>query len=381
MRKWSILLLVLIAGIISGCGGSSSGTAPTINYGLPTAAVLPTSATMGGTVQKKALVMNAAIEPFAGAITGPLGTAGLLDGTGAVARFSHPTDITTDGKNFYVADYLNNAIRQIDATGVVQILTCTDIATGLPIAFNHPTGITTDGVNIYVADSGSNTIRMIDITTKKVTIIGSTTGVAGSIDSPVITDVRFNQPIGITTDNINVYVTDAGNNTIRWFDIATRNVHTLAGTAGSAGAADGTQTNARFNSPARLTTDGTSLYVTDFLNRTIRKVDIATGTVTTIAGNASVGPGRVDATGIGTVAIFNQPNGITTDGSNLYVTDSYNNTIYSIDKATLVVTKIAGSTGVNGFSNTLLDTPTGLTTDGTALYVADSVNNTLRMIK
>jgi len=50
-------------------------------------------------------------------------------------------------------------------------------------------------------------------------------------------------------------------------------VTTLAGTAGTSGTTDGTGTAALFNSPAGITSDGTSLYVTDNVNHTIRKID------------------------------------------------------------------------------------------------------------
>jgi len=103
-----------------------------------------------------------------------------------------------------------------------------------------------------------------------------------------------------------------------------------------------------FQSPSGITTDGTNLYVTDFNNNTIRRIVIATGAVTTIAGTA--GTGGSD-NGTGTAAKFNGPYGITTDGTNLYVTDSHNNTIRQIVIATGVVTTIAGTAGTTGFAD------------------------------
>jgi hypothetical protein len=68
-------------------------------------------------------------------------------------------------------------------------------------------------------------------------------------------------------------VADYNNHTIRKVVIATGVVTTLAGTAGSPGATDGTGLAAMFNNPAGITTDGTSLYVADYSNHTIRKVE------------------------------------------------------------------------------------------------------------
>jgi DNA-binding beta-propeller fold protein YncE len=67
--------------------------------------------------------------------------------------------------------------------------------------------------------------------------------------------------------------------------------------------------------------------VTEEDNHTIRKIVIATGAVTTLAGTAGI-TGTTDATGAD--ARFNGPHGITTDGTNLYVTDTDNNTIRKI---------------------------------------------------
>ena len=103
-------------------------------------------------------------------------------------------------------------------------------------------------------------------------------------------------------------------------------VTTLAGT-GSSGSSNGTGTSASFNNPGGITTDGTNLYVADYNNHLIRKIVISTGAVTTVAGTGSSG----SANGTGTSASFNDPYGVTTDGTNLYVTDSGNHLIRKIE--------------------------------------------------
>jgi len=74
-------------------------------------------------------------------------------------------------------------------------------------------------------------------------------------------------------------------------------VTTLAGS--SSGNTDATGTSARFNYPIGITTDGTNLYVSDYSNHRIRKIVISTGVVTTLVKTYLV-------------------RGITTDGTNLY---------------------------------------------------------------
>lgn len=370
MQKYvPYIFLLLFVACIAACGGSGSTTAPTQIYDLP-ATLAPANSHTGGAVQGTPLVLGNTVSTLAGTagIAG-IGFSNYTTPNGPPAKFNHPTDITTtDGSTFYVTDYNNNLIR--------KITTADSKVTTLPVTgLLHPSGITTDGTNLYVTDTGYNRIQVIDIAKETITeTIGSTTGLSGSVDVEVvppattadITLARFNQPIGITTDGINLYVADFNNATVRMINIATKAVSTLAGASGATGTADGPPKDARFNRPGRITTDGKCLYLTDFYNRTIRQIDISTGTVSTIAGTAGkLGTDNGTLNGIGTEARFYQPNGITTDGTNLYVTDSYHNTIRKIVISTGEVTTLTLPIGS-------LHTPLGLTTDGVSLFVADT---------
>src|SRR5439155_916775 len=132
--------------------------------------------------------------------------------------------------------------------------------------------------------------------------------------------------IGMDNAN-NIYVADTWNHTIR--KIAPGGiVTTLAGSAGYLGSADGPPNNARFNCPVGLTVhpNGT-IFVTDYNNHTLRQVTSA-GMVTTLAGWAGIW-GSADGSNNG--ALFFSPSGITVDSStNLYVTDSGNNTLRKV---------------------------------------------------
>jgi len=384
MRKFIAVLFVLACmTYIAACGGSSS-TSTVTNYDLPTPVPKPTSRTlMGGAIQgvgELVLVPPVSVATIAGSAAGfsNISTAGS-------ATFNRPVAVTTDGTNLYVADYLNNAIRQVNIAtrhvttiaGNLAALAGSTNGAGSLASFNLPRDITTDGTNLYVADSGNFTIRKIVLSTMEVSTIAGGAGLAGSVDAAIGTDARFNVIKGITTDGSSLYVTDS-NNTIRRIVIASPSrVTTLAGTPGTTGSTDGKQAAARFNLPEKITTDGPNLYVTDFGNSIIRKITLADGVVTTIAGKA--GPGGTagshsDSTdGTGLTARFNQPNGITTDGANLYVADSYDNKVRKI----VLASPVPGST-YSGTVTTLLDngapnvtTTTGITTDGTSLYITD----------
>ena len=89
--------------------------------------------------------------------------------------------------------------------------------------------------------------------------------------------------------------------------------------------------------------------------------------MSTFAGCGSAGSND----GTGTSACFNKPDGIATDGTNLYLSDTHNNIIRKIVISTKVVTTLA-----TGFSF-----PGGLTTDGTYLYAADSYSHKIKKIE
>ena len=292
--------------------------------------------------------------------------------------------ITTDGSNLYVTDsYRHQILKIVIVSGAVTVLAGSGNpgnfdATGSAASFNNPAGITTDGINLYVADYANHSIRMIVISSGVVTTLAGT-GVPGAVDATG-TSASFNYPSGITTDGNNLYIADSSNNKIRKLVIASRVVATLAG-SGAPGVVDATGVAASFSCPLGITTDGSNLYIADSCNHLIRQIVIASGQVSTMAGTGSYG--SVDAVGIN--ASFYYPYDITMDGSNLYVADWLNNKIRKIVISTDVVTTLAGS-GSGGYLDATgtaakFYSPTSITTDGSNLYVVDSNNYKIREIQ
>ncbi len=333
---------------------------------------------LGGSGQNCAMTPQGIVTTFAGN-----GTQGSADGNGTSATFFAPEAITTDGKNLYVADSANDLIRKIViSTGEVTTLAGTGAAgfldaTGTNAQFNDPTGLTTDGTNVFVSDTGNHLIRKINISTAEVTTLAGT-GSSGSSDGTG-TAASFSEPAGITSDGTNLYLADRSNHRIRKIVISTGVVTTLAGS--STGHTDGTGTGAQFSFPEGITTDGTNLYVADTSNSVIRKIVISTAEVTTLAGSGA--QGMTD--GNGTSATFNRPIAMTTDGTNIYVGDSITSIIRKIEIASADVTTLAGS-GDRDFadgtgSNAKFLEPRGITTDGKSIYVSDMQNHRIRRIK
>lgn len=331
---------------------------------------------MGGSLQGCRLNLAGRVTTLAGD-----GTSSFADGTGTAAQFSGSNGIATDGINLYLADTSNRRIRKIEiATAIVTTIagdgsTGSTDGPGVGASFSDPRGLTTDGTALYVADGGNHRIRKIDIASGVVTTLAGSS--PGFLDATG-TAAMFNDPRSITTDRDSVYVADRVNNRIRKIDIATGVVTTVAGD-GTVAFQDGIGTAAQFSGPQGVGTDGRYLYVGDIGNQRVRRIEIATGVVTTVAGDGTA----AFRDGTGTGAQFNAPFTIGTDGSDLYVPDGSNFRVRRIETATELVTTVAGN-GTNTFldgvgSAAQFTGPRRITTDGVNLYVADS--NRIRKIE
>jgi sugar lactone lactonase YvrE len=257
--------------------------------------------------------------------------------------------------------------------------------------FYHPEGVVADtNGNLFVVDHDNNTIRQLTLngTDWNVTTIAGWGGQRGTVDG-TNSDVRFWGPRGIAMDAGGAfYITDASTHVIRKMAHIGTNwvVTTIAGFAADFALTDGTNSNARFNFPFSLAIDAnTNIFVADFGNHAIRRMrPIGTNwVVTTIAGNGDMG----SADGTNTQAQFNSPAGVALgkDG-NLYVSDQFNNTIRKITPigTNWVVTTIGGIALTHGTNNGLgtnatFFKPWGIAVDGQGrLFIVDHSNQTIR---
>ncbi|AIA30572.1 hypothetical protein Y981_06815 [Leptospirillum ferriphilum YSK] len=306
------------------------------------------------------LVLGAGIQAQAvtvSTIAGSFHERGAIDGAGTDARFEFPQGILAapDG-TIYIADTGNDMIRKMNpSTKSVENVAGSDHraryrdGVGANARFNNPEGmaISPDGKTLYVADSRNNMIRKIDLATKTVsTIAGHSFPSSGD---GVGKEAGFETPRGlaISPDGKTLYVADSGNNAIRKIDLATNTVTTLAG-AGKlmSGSADGVGVQATFHEPRSLAIsgDGQVLYIADTRNNLIRKMVLATNSVSTLAGHPGF-PGTLN--GPGPDAYFYHPVSVTIDGNKLYVADGANADIRMVDLSTGVVSTVAGAT-LNG---------------------------------
>ncbi len=263
---------------------------------------------------------------------------------------------------------------------------------GRDVRLNWPTGleVSADGSATLLVDTDSNTVRRLDLASGDVTTVaGDATAWAGSADG-IGSAARFRSPRDAALDAAGTvaYIADTGNQTIRRLDLLSGAVTTIAGSPGQTGSANGVGAAARFGWPQAmaLSPDETFALIADTDNHTIRRLDLATRQVTTVAGSAGAS-GSAD--GVGSAARFNRPQGvaISPDGSYALIADTHNHLIRRLDLATGWVTRVAGWPGWNDSLDGFVDSayfsyPHGLaiSADGSYALVTDSGSGLLRRI-
>ena len=216
--------------------------------------------------------------------------------------------------------------------------------------------------------------------------MGGDSGYSG--DGGPATKALLAYPSAVAFDgDHSLYISDTGNNAIRKVDLSTGIITTVAGTGMAGYSGDGgPATSAQLNYPwgIALGNDG-SLYIADLSNNRIRKVS-ATGTISTAVGTGTRGYGG--DSGPATQAQLNVPASVVMDvAGNLYVADSGNQLVRKVGATNGVIQTIAGTYGgaVTGdgiaANAATLDGPYALFLDGPGnLYIADMFHQLIRMV-
>jgi len=277
-----------IAGL-AGSSGYADGTNSDARFNRPTGIAIDASGKLfvseryNHTIRQ---IRHVGTNWVTSTVAGQATVMGHTDGTNTNARFYLPSGITIDNSNrLYVADTANFTIRELvqaDTNWVVSTIagSVTNYGfvddTNLSALFDFPYDLKMSRAGkLYVADWGNNAIRQMSRygTNWGVETIAGFSGAAGATDGPGST-ARFYGPIGITVDNAeNLYVADQSNNTIRKLtpEAADWTVTTLAGQPLRIGSTDGVSTNALFYKPWGITIDTRgNLFITDWGNNTIR---------------------------------------------------------------------------------------------------------------
>jgi sugar lactone lactonase YvrE len=326
----------------------------------------------GNDVFRKVAAATGIVTTFAGN-----GTEGYIgdNGPATSAEFNIDFAAGTDGiGNVYIADTNNNVIRKVNAvtgtavSGTIFTLVgvcCTFQGTGLQgyngdgiLSYNAelflPEGVASDGAgNIYIADYGNNRIREVSAATGFISTVagtgysaGSGTGVGGYTgDNGPATSAEFSGPDAIALDSAgNIYIGDFFNHVVRKVTAATGIITTVAGdgTEGSSGD-NGPATSAELGPPTGVAVDAAGdLYITTYGGSgPVRKVEAATGIITTVVGGGSGCAGQTDSVGDGcgaTSANVGAQN-LRVDGAgNLYIADLSNDRVRKVSLNTAPIT-------------------------------------------
>ncbi|MEJ7713249.1 MAG: NHL repeat-containing protein [Pyrinomonadaceae bacterium] len=253
----------------------------------------------------------------------------------------------------------------------------------LPLAFPGKLLADANSERLFVADSNHNRIVVTKLDGTLVETTG--TGEAGAKDG-AYDQASFNRPQGLALDGDALYVADTENHLIRRVDLRTRRVATIAGTgqqSSTSGKIEGPAAATALNSPWDLHIVGRNLYIAMAGPHQIWQLNLETQVIGTFAGSGR--EARLD--GPREQAGFAQPSGITSDGKILYVADSESNIIRAIDLASGEVKTLVGGDlfefgDLDGEGDDVrLQHPLGIvkTADG-SLLIADTYNHRIKRL-
>ena len=280
-----------------------------------------------------------------------VGELGDTYGPALQVRMNHPTDISFHPLNgdLYVATWHTDKVKRLlsSTNDLVAVNKPDGKRTfsgdgGLVSAaeLNLPSSVKFDSAgDMFIGDAGNRRVRRVDAGTQFIaTVVG--TGAAGfSGDGGQGVDATLNLPVGQSaqpagkvcvdpTDRY-VYVADTDNHRVRRLDTQTGIITTFAGNGTADYAGDGGQaTDASLASPVDVDCDAAgNVYICDRDNHAVRKVDVGTGVITTVAGSGN--SGYEGDGGAATAARLYLPSGIFVDRSlgRLFVADTFNSVV------------------------------------------------------
>jgi len=249
-------------------------------------------------------------------------------------------------------------------------------------AFHAPHGLALVGNTLYIADTENHAIRAIDLVREQVRTVagtgvkGTTLGISG--DTPTTTPLRSPWALAALDDLLLIAM--AGSHQI-WSLRKEQSLRIVAGT-GAEALLDGAALDAAFNQPSDLALAMGQLFVADAEASAIRAIRLdAQPQVTTLVGQGLFDFG--DGDGVGEAVRLQHPTGLAATADLIYVADSYNHKIKTLDPTTGAVQTLLG-TGAAGdqdgaFATAHLYEPEGLVIANGRLYIADTNNHLIRV--
>ena len=341
----------------------------------------------GGQMQTVSIITTAAGNGTAG-FTGDGGLA-----TAASFNFPRGPAIDSSG-NLYISDYNNHRVRKITPGGTISTFagggaTLGDGGPATSAALSNPEGIAVDsGGNVYICDYTGQRIRKVDAATGNISTIAGTGTGGFSGDGGPATTAQLSGPMDPNFDSAgNLYFADYYNNRVRKITMATGVISTVAGNGVAATTGNGgPATGASLHGPVSTVFDTTgNLYISERDGYVVRRVAAGTGIISTFAG---IGAGGSAGDGGPATSANVQPYGIAFDiAGNVLISDPPNNRVRMVNISTGIITTVAGN-GTGGFSgdggaatSATLNGPVELVTDPYGhVYICDAGNNRIREI-
>ena len=297
------------------------------------------------------------------------------------------------GKRLFISDTGNNRIVVADLAGkVLKVIGsgATGFADGSfdKASFNRQQGLCLHGGTLYVADTENHAIRAVDLKDEQVRTLAGTGKQAAHgrrVPEPAA-KTALNSPWDVLAlpEGKELYIAMAGPHQIWRLDLERGTVGAWAGT-GEENIRDGSLETAQFAQPSGLASDGKHLFVADSETSSVREVAIQPVNngrrVQTIVGQGLFVFGDVDG-GAAKVRLQHDL-GLAYHDKKLYIADTYNNKIKVCEPETRSVTALVGSPrGDAGSSDKppLFNQPGGLSVAGSTLYVADTNNHAIRTV-
>jgi streptogramin lyase len=352
------------------------------------------------------LVLTLAADP-APTITAVAGTGekgfGGDGGPAEKAKLDQPFDVAFDAVgNLYFSDTNNHRVRRVDAkSGIITTVAGNgkkgfsgDGAKATDASLNEPYGIELDADgNLFLVDRLNFCIRRVDAKTGNIATIAGTGGKSGFAGDGAAADkALLVEPNGICLDGKGkLYIADVAGHRVRVVDLKSGTIDTVVGKGKGATAGDGgSLKDASVNGPRAVAMhpDG-SVILVERNGNTIRRIDIAKGTIERFAGT-----GKKGFTGDGGKALeatFDGPKEIDIDkAGNVYIVDTENEAIRRIDSKTGTITTVAGKgrTKTPGLGDggpataATLGRPHGVAVgpDG-GIYIGDTNSHRIRKVK
>ena len=328
--------------------------------------------------------------------TAPFGDGGpALDAT-----LTNPRNVAVDSLgNLYFSEPYNNRVRRIGVgSGVISTVAGTgeqgfsgDGGPATSATMRRPTYVAVDGLgNLYISDQANHRVRRVDATTGTISTVAGT-GVTGSTgDGGPATSAKFGNPFGLAVDSLgNLYIAQYYSNRVRRVDAASGIITTVAGNGRPGISGDGgPASSARINRPAGLAVDSLgNLYIADWGNRRVRRVDAASGTISTVAGTGERG---ILGDGGPATSAATRPFDLAVDAvSNVYIAEHDYYRVRRVDAASGTISTVAGSSTAPRFAGdggpaafSELSSVTGVTVDDLGnLYIADEGNHRIRRVR